>query len=85
VTLFYPGQVSWPLLNSSHHAGARFIKEGVPVKFRHNEKQLARYGVEAEFAAEIKRQWLLTLGAGIFLIAAFGVGLNLLLGRKKEV
>lgn len=85
VTLFYPGQVSWPLLNSNRHAGARFIKEGVPVKFRHNEHQLAHYGMEAEFAAEIKRQWLLTLIGGVVLIAAFGLGLNLLLGRKKEV
>jgi len=83
VTLFYPGQVSWPLLTSSRHGGATYIKEGVPVRFRHNEDQLARYGIEAEFADEIWRQWLLTLIGGLFLIAAFGVGLNLLLRSER--
>ena len=82
VTLFYPGQVSWPLLNSSRHAGAEFIKAEVPVKFRHSEHQLAHYGVEAEFADEIRQQWLLTMIGGVLLIAAFGVALNPLLERK---
>lgn len=44
VTLFYPGQVSWPHLNSKRHAGAESIKKGVPVKYRHTEAQLAHYG-----------------------------------------
>jgi hypothetical protein len=83
VTLFYPGQVSWPSLNSSRHAGARFMREGVPARFRHNERQLARYGVESDFAHEIKRQWLLTLIGGILLIAAFAVALNLLFRRER--
>ena len=61
VVLFYPGQVSWPHLNSAKHAGADKIKEGVPVKSRHSEIQLAHYGVEGEFAEAIKWQWLLTL------------------------
>jgi len=77
VTLFYPGQVSWPHLNSSKHAGAESIKKGVPVKYRHSEVQLAHYGVEAEFADAIRRQWLLTMFAGLLLIAGFGVALNL--------
>jgi hypothetical protein len=82
VVLFYPGQVSWPHLNSKKHGGADSIKKGVPVKFRHSEIQLAHYGVEAEFADAIKRQWLLTLAGGVLLIIAFGIALNGLLGRK---
>jgi hypothetical protein len=85
VTLFYPGQVSWPHLNSAKHAGAENIRLGVPVKYRHSEAQLAHYGVEAEFADAIRRQWLLTLLAGVALIAGFGVSLNLLLQRKQGV
>lgn len=85
VTLFYPGQVSWPLLNSSKHAGAENIKKGVPVKYRHSEAQLSHYGVEMEFADAIRTQWLLTLLAGVALIAGFGVAINLLLARKKGV
>ncbi len=83
VTLFYPGQVSWPLLNSVKHAGADSIKAGVPVKFRHSEHQLTHYGIELEFADEIRRQWLFTLFAGLLLIAGFGFALNTLLGRKE--
>ena len=82
VVLFYPGQVSWPHLNSKKHGGADSIKKGVPVKFRHSEIQLAHYGVEAEFADAIKRQWLLTLAGGVLLIIGFGIALNGLLGRK---
>jgi hypothetical protein len=75
--LFYPGQVNWPLLNSRRHAGADSIKKGVPVRYRHSEEQLAHYGVEVEFADAIRRQWLLTLFAGVGLIFAFGIALNL--------
>jgi hypothetical protein len=82
VTLFYPGQVSWPMLNSPRHAGAESIAKGVPVKFRHSPEQLAHYGVEVEFADEIRNQWLLTLAGGVLLILAFGVALNGLIGRK---
>jgi hypothetical protein len=83
VTLFYPGQVSWPHLRSAQHAGADKIAAGVPVKFRHSEAQLAHYGVEAEFRDPIKRQWLLTMGAGLLLIGGFGVPLNRLIRRKQ--
>lgn len=72
ITLFYPGQVSWPHLNSVKHAGAESIGKGIPVKARHSEEQLAHYGIEAEFAEAIRRQWLLTLIVGLGLIAAFG-------------
>jgi hypothetical protein len=82
VVLFYPGQVSWPHLNSAKHAGAKDIKAGVPVKARHSEIQLAHYGVEREFADAIRQQWLFTMLAGVLLIAAFGVALTGLLGRK---
>ena len=82
VVLFYPGQVSWPHLNSAKHAGADKIKEGVPVKSRHSEIQLAHYGVEGEFAEAIRWQWLLTMVAGVLLIIGFGIALNGLSARK---
>ena len=83
ITLFYPGQVSWPHLNSAEHAGAESIEKGVPVKYRHSEVQLAHYGVEREFADAIRSQWLLTILAGVVLIAGFGVALNLLLMQRQ--
>lgn len=84
VPLFYPGQVSWPMLvDEARHQGAEDIAEGVPVKARHSERQLALYGVEMEFKDEIGRQWLLTLLAGLVLIAGFGVAINLLMTRKE--
>lgn len=82
VTLFYPGQVSWPHLKSRKHAGAARMKAGVPVKYRHSEVQLAHYGVEAEFRSEILRQWLYTMIAGILLIVAFAIALDGLLVRR---
>jgi hypothetical protein len=84
VKLFYPGQVSWPMLNSRKHAGASKIKQGVPVKFRHSEAQLAHYGVEMEFNDAIIRQWRLTLVAGLLLIGGFGVAIVLLLGGRRR-
>lgn len=84
VKLFYPGQVSWPLLNSRRHAGAEKIRQGVPVKFRHNEAQLAYYGVEMEFINEIRAQWLYTLAAGILLIIGFGYAVMRLLPGKED-
>ena len=84
VTLFYPGQVSWPMLvNRDRHPGADRIAQGSPVKVHHSEKQLTYYGVEMEFADEIKRQWLYTLAAGLLLIIAMGVAINLLADRKE--
>ena len=38
---------------------------------------------EAEFADAIRSQWLLTLLAGLVLVAAFGIALNLLVARKQ--
>jgi hypothetical protein len=83
VQLFYPGQVSWPMLNSSQHAGASKIRQGVPARVRHSEIQLAHYGVEMEFNEEIQKQWRYTLLAGLLLIAAFGAALVLLLPGKE--
>jgi len=83
VTLFYPGQVTWPLLNSERHAGAQMIARGVPVKRYHSEAQLANYGVEREFQPQIARQWLLTLLAGVLLIAACGVALHATLSNRE--
>lgn len=77
--------MNWANLNSARHAGAESIKKGVPVKYRHSEIQLAHYGVEVEFADAIRRQWLLTLVAGLVLIAGFGIALNLLLARRQGV
>jgi hypothetical protein len=84
LTLFYPGQVSWPMLNSRKHAGADQIQQGVPLKFRHSESQLAHYGVEMEFNDEIIFQWRNTLLAGLLLIIGLGFALNLLLPRKES-
>ncbi len=84
VTLFYPGQVNWPLLISRAHAGAPAIGKGIPVHARHSERQLAIYGVEMEFNDIIVRQWSLTLLAG--LIAMFGVAIALLpVFRKSSI
>lgn len=76
VTLFYPGQVSWAHINGPKHPGADKVRAGVPVKFRHSELELAHYGVEMEFNDAIRRQWLLTMLAGVLLILAFAVALN---------
>ncbi len=84
VKLFYPGQVSWPLVNSTRHAGADNVRKGVPLKFRHSEIQLAHYGIEAEFADAIRRQWVLTLIAGLLLIGGFGVAINALMNSKRS-
>jgi hypothetical protein len=81
--LFYPGQVSWPHLNSTKHAGAKYIRKGQPVTTHHSVEQLKHYGVEAEFAQDIRRQWLLTLFAGVLMILAFGIAFNQLLTRKQ--
>ena len=85
VELFYPGQVSWPHLNSTKHAGAEFIRKAQPVTTHHSVGQLKHYGIEAEFADEIKRQWLWTLFAGVAMIAAFGIALNQLLKSRQGV
>ena len=84
VTLFYPGQVSWPHLTSARHAGSRYIAKGVPVKYRHKETQLARYGVEMEFDAAIRRQWCLSLVAGVLLIVSFVWSVSLLFRQPEE-
>ena len=84
VKIFYPGQVDWPrLIDPRRHPGADRIAQRVPVAFRHNERQLALYGVEVEFSEEIKRQWLWTLGMSLSLIAAFGVSMMLLFRRRE--
>jgi ethylbenzene dehydrogenase len=83
VELFYPGQVSWPMLTDpNRHPGAEKIAERIPVSARHNPTQLAIYGVEVEFADQIIRQWLLTLIASVALIIALGININLLMIRK---
>jgi Ethylbenzene dehydrogenase len=84
VTLFYPGQVSWPHLTSARHAGSKYIAKGVPVKYRHKETQLARYGIEMEFDREIRRQWWLTLVAGVLLIVSFVYSVGRLLRLRED-
>ncbi len=84
LTMFYPGQVSWPMLTDpKRHPGADKIAERVPVAARHNPKQLALYGVEGEFSEQIRRQWLLTLLASLGLIIGLGININLLMTRKE--
>lgn len=75
VTLFYPGQVNWPLLISRAHAGADDIKMGTPVQAQHSERQLAIYGVEIEFNDQITYQWILTLIAGLLAMLGVTIGL----------
>lgn len=84
VTLFYPGQVNWPLLTSKAHAGAERITLGVPVKSYHNPDQLAHYGVEIEYADEILAQWRLTLIVGLLLFFAIGFTLLRNLNNYKK-
>lgn len=76
MTLFYPGQVNWPLLLSKAHPGAEDIAAGKPVRGRHSEKVLAMHGVEIEFNEPIIRQWQFTLLAG--LLTMLGITLALL-------
>lgn len=83
ITLFYPGQVNWAHLNTVRHAGSPSVEQGVPVKARHTEEQLAFYGIEAEFRDEIRQQWLYSLFAGLFLILGLGVAVNMLHSRPK--
>lgn len=82
VTLFYPGQISWPLLTSTAHAGAERIARGVPVKDYHSPDQLAHYGVELEYADAILTQWRLTLAVGLLLF--FAIGFALLRGIRNR-
>ena len=84
MTLFYPGQVNWPRLTSARHAGSRYIAKGVPVKYRHKEAQLARYGIEMEFDREIRRQWWLTLVAGVLLVVSFVFSVGRLFRLREE-
>lgn len=81
MTLFYPGQVGWPLITGKMHAGAKQVHEGVPVHSRHTELQLAQYGVEMEFAEEIIRQWWLTLFAGLALVLSLATAMLVILKR----
>lgn len=84
ITLFYPGQVSWPFINSAQHAGYDKVAAGVPVKQRHSEIQLAKYAVELEFSNEIKSQWVKTFWSGILLILAFGIAINLAVNKGEK-
>jgi hypothetical protein len=85
VTLFYPGQVSWPMITGAQHPGADRVRAGVPVRTRHSEEQLAHYGVEMEFLDPIRRQWRLTLLLGLGLIAAFGIAVAATITRGRVV
>ncbi len=80
ITLFYPGQVNWPLIISERHPGADRVRAGVPVRFRHSEDQLAHYGVEMEFREAIIQQWRMTILAGVALILCFGFALGNTIG-----
>jgi hypothetical protein len=83
ITLFYPGQVTWPMLISETHAGAEDIAQGIPVSARHSPEQLANYGIEHEFRDEIRSQWMWTLLGGVVLIFTFGVALSAALSTRQ--
>lgn len=84
VTLFYPGQLNWPLLTSHRHAGSEQMAQGVPVGARHTPQQLAHYAVEMEFNDAIIRHWLWTLVAGLLLILGFGIAVIRAMGQARE-
>ncbi len=85
IEVFYPGQVSWDMLTDAReHPGADRIAARVPVAYRHSEDQLALYGVQVEFAEEIRRQWIWTLIASLGLIAGLGININLLMRRRED-
>jgi len=85
MTTYYPGQVTWGrLTDARQHPGADRIALRVPVQYRHTEEQLALYGVQVEFAKEIRTQWLWTLFASLGLILGLGININLLMRRKES-
>ncbi len=85
VPMFYPGQVTWGrLTDARQHPGADRIAARVPVAYRHSEEQLALYGVQMEFAEEIRNQWIWTLIASLGLIVGLGININLLMRRREE-
>ncbi|MGR3554094.1 hypothetical protein, partial [Paracoccus sp. (in: a-proteobacteria)] len=84
VPIYYPGQVTWGrLTDPRQHPGADRIAARVPAAYQHSERQLALYGIEMEFARQIRRQWLWTLGLSLSLIVAFGVAMVLLFRRPE--
>ena len=85
IKTFYPGQVTWGrLTDAQQHPGAERIAARVPVAVRHSEEQLALYGVQVEFAEEIRRQWVWTLIASLSLIVGLGINVNLLMRRRED-
>lgn len=54
------------------------------MKYRHKETQLAQYGVEMEFDREIRRQWALSLIAGVLLVASFVFSVSLLFRHRED-
>jgi Ethylbenzene dehydrogenase len=85
ITTFYPGQVTWGrLTDAQQHPGADRIAARVPVASRHSEEQLAIYGVQMEFAEEIRAQWIWTLIVSLGLIVGLGINVNLLMRRREE-
>lgn len=85
IKTFYPGQVTWGrLTDARQHPGADRIAARVPVAYRHSEEQLALYGVQVEFAREIKRQWIWTLIASLTLLVGIGININLLMRRRED-
>lgn len=84
ITMYYPGQVTWGrLTDARQHPGADRIAQRVPVATRHSEEQLALYGVQMEFADEIRRQWIWTLIISLGLIVGMGINVNLLMRRRE--
>ena len=85
LTTFYPGQVTWGRLTDPRlHPGAEGIEARIPAAVRHSEEQLALYGVQMEFAEEIRTQWIWTLIVSLGLIVGLGLNINLLMRRREE-
>ena len=84
VDMFYPGNVTYPMLLSKAHAGAKAMTAGVPADAYHTPEQLALYAVQGEFESTIQAQWWQTLLGGLALFAGLGFAGIRLSNAHKE-
>ncbi|MCK8517250.1 ethylbenzene dehydrogenase-related protein [Methylonatrum kenyense] len=84
ITLFYPGQVNWPRITGSGHAGADAVAQGIPVRARHDEHKLALYGLEAEAETAVIWNWAVTLLLGLVLLGILPWSLGRLDDREPS-
>lgn len=83
ITLFYPGQVTWPRITGPRHAGAQAVAEGTPIRARHDERKLALYGVETEAETGALWNWAASLLLGLLLLGILPWSLGRLDAREQ--